>query len=75
MQEKNRASCNKEGKKMQKRILLQEKKKKKIEVAIRKRTKNIKRKTKLAGSKREKCKKKPCYKRVCHINRNHNKRN
>lgn len=51
MQEKNRASCNKEVKKMKKRILLQEKKKKKkkkkLKVAIRMRTKNIKRKTKL----------------------------
>jgi len=49
MQEKNRASCNKEGEKMQKNNLLQEKKKKKIEVVLRKRTKDIKRKTKLVA--------------------------
>jgi hypothetical protein len=52
MKEKNRASCNKEGKKMQNFYLLikkEKKKKRKIEVAIRKKTKNIKRKTKLVA--------------------------
>jgi len=73
MQEKNRASCNKGGKEMQKRILLHEKKHKKIH--YKKENKKHQKKNKTCYMKKKNAKKRACYKKVCHINRKYNKCN